>query len=217
MKQFHRELQNINKDLQYIELLQLFEDYKTNKSPAIRDKIFNANLGLVFSICNRYKTPDTDDLEQYGFIGLLSAIDGFDPTKKIKFSTYATTCITNEINTGLNLVKNTIPIPKHYIKQVKDGTLQEITTTDLERVELEIQEAENGIDKQLFWFMVNKICTPDEIDLLLKRYCSEQELSLNHIAKSIDQTKQNTHNKLQRAISKLKKNEFFKNKIQNNL
>ncbi|MHC0441022.1 sigma-70 family RNA polymerase sigma factor [Flavobacterium sp. 3-210] len=217
MKQFHRDIENINKDLQYNNQLQFFEEYKISKSIDIRNKIFNANIGLVFSICNRYKTPDVDDLEQYGFIGMLSAIDGFDPTKKIKFSTYATTCITNEINKGLNLVKNTIPIPKHYIKQVKDGTLQEITTTDLERIDIEMQEVESGIDKQLFWFMVNKICTPDEIDLLLKRYCSEQELSLNHIAKSIDLTKQNTHNKIQRAISKLKKNEFFKNKIQNNL
>lgn len=216
MKQFHQEIKKASKDLHYGDLLNLFVEYKNTKSQQIRDQIFNANVKLVFSITSKYKS-NIDDAEQYGFIGLVNAIENFNPELNYKFSTYATRCITNEINNGLNRVSNVIPIPQHMYQKVKAGNLQEITLHDLENFDFEIEQDENGIDKQLFWFMINELTTDDELDLLLKRYCSDDEMQLKLIAQSINQTKQFTHNKLKRIIKRLKKNIFFKNMIKQSI
>jgi|GEM_PF-4863448 len=212
MKQFHREIKVVTQDLQYNDLHDLFAEFRRTKSLQIRDQIFNANVKLVFSITSRYKN-NIDDVEQYGFIGLLKAIENFNPELNYKFSTYATRCITNEINNGLNRVSNVIPIPQHMYQKVKAGELQEITLHDIENFDVETELEENGIDKQLFWFMINKLTTDDELDLLLKRYCSDDEMQLKMIAQSINESKQFTHNKLKRIIKRLKKNVFFKNMI----
>ncbi|MDQ1165921.1 sigma-70 family RNA polymerase sigma factor [Flavobacterium sp. SORGH_AS_0622] len=111
MKQFHKEIKNVNKDLQYEELIKLFYDYSQTKSRVIRDQIFNANVKLVFSITKKFQLSEMDDLEQYGFIGLVNAIESFDPEKKNKFSTYATRSITNEIKRGLRQVNNIVTVP----------------------------------------------------------------------------------------------------------
>lgn len=216
MKQFHKEIQKANQDLQYDELLQLFIEYKETKSQPIRDKIFNSNTKLVFSICKKYKY-NTDDVEQLGFLGLLNAINGFDPTKKIRFSTYATRVIINEINNGVNLTSKVIPIPKHYTKKVKEGIISEIHTTNLENIQLENEAQESciddKIDSQLFWLMLKELCSEEEINIMIKMYCSEHETKLVQVARSINQTKQATFNKIQRIIERLRANEVFKNNV----
>ncbi|MEN2402282.1 sigma-70 family RNA polymerase sigma factor [Flavobacterium sp. MC2016-06] len=215
MKQFYNEIKLQQQDLAYSELIELFNKYQDTKTQAIRDKIFNANVRLVFSISKKYPS-NKEDVEQFGFIGLLNAIENFNPTYNIRFSTYATTCITNEINNGIIKVSKLIPIPKHAYKKVMSGEITEVTTIDLEDIELEnlaIQQADNGIDKDLFWFLLKEICSEDEIDLLIKRYCNESNFTLNQVAESISQTKQYTNGKIKRIINRLKKNEFFKNKI----
>jgi RNA polymerase sigma factor (sigma-70 family) len=217
MKQFHKEVKNISQDISYPELLKLFEQYQETKSQAIRDKIFNSNTKLVFSILTKYKKYNIDDLEQYGFIGLIKSIQNFDPSRNIRFSTYASRCITNEINFGLNLIINLIPIPKHFYKKVKAGEITEISTTELEDIDISNELYENGIDKDLFWLLLKQLCTEEEIDILLKKYCSDEEFTLSYIAKSINHSPQYTNMKIKRLINRLKQNTLFKNKIKNTL
>ena len=222
MKQFHKDLKKVQKDLQYSEQLELFESYKVSPTQDIKDQIFNANIKLVFSIVSKYKDfkgVDIEEAQHFGFIGLVCAINHFDPAKNIKFSTYATRVITNEINNGLNLFTGVIPIPKHLYKKVKSELIQEIKTSDLESLQLENETLENDIDskidKQIFWQMINQYCTVDEIDILIKMYCSEHETKLVNVARSIGHTKQYTYNKLQKIIKRLKENEVFKNNLRN--
>ena len=74
-----------------------------NGSPAekkmARDKMINGNLRLVLSVIqsftNRGENPD--DLFQVGVIGLIKAIDNFDPTLDVRFSTYGVPMIIGEI------------------------------------------------------------------------------------------------------------------------
>lgn len=220
MKQFHKELNKVQKDLQYSELLELFDAYKASHKQEIKDKIFNANIKLVFSIVSKYKNLKgigIDEVQHFGFIGLVCAINHFDPSKNIRFSTYATRVITNEINNGLNLYTGVIPIPKHLYKKVKSEEIQQITTSDLESIQLETETTDIDIDKkidsQIFWQLLHKYCTIEEIDILIKMYCSEHETKLINVARSIGQTKQYTFNKLQKIIKRLKENEVFKNNI----
>lgn len=56
-----------------------------------RDKLINGNLRLVLSVIQRFtnRGENLDDLFQVGCIGLIKAIDNFDLTKPVRFSTYA--------------------------------------------------------------------------------------------------------------------------------
>ena len=64
-----------------------------------RDILVEKNMGLVRSIVKRFanRGVETEDLIQIGSIGLLKAIDKFDLSYDVKFSTYAVPMITGEI------------------------------------------------------------------------------------------------------------------------
>ncbi|WP_367565386.1 RNA polymerase sporulation sigma factor SigF [Lacrimispora sp.] len=66
---------------------------------AARDKLVTDNIGLVWSIVRRFtgRGYDPEDLFQIGTIGLIKAIDKFDLSYEVKFSTYAVPMITGEI------------------------------------------------------------------------------------------------------------------------
>ena len=64
-----------------------------------RDKVVSDNLGLVHAIVRRFEKRghDREELFQIGCIGLIKAIDHFDLTLNLAFSTYAVPMITGEI------------------------------------------------------------------------------------------------------------------------
>ncbi len=64
-----------------------------------RDTIVKENLGLVWSMVRRFSNrgQDLEDLFQIGCIGLLKAIDKFDLSMDVRFSTYAVPMIIGEI------------------------------------------------------------------------------------------------------------------------
>ncbi len=64
-----------------------------------RDRLVNCNLKLVFNLVKRFQNRgyDLEDLFQIGSIGLIKAIDKFDLTYDVKFSTYAVPMIVGEI------------------------------------------------------------------------------------------------------------------------
>lgn len=64
-----------------------------------REKIINGNLRLVLSVIQRFynKGENVDDLFQVGCIGLIKAIDNFDMSQNVQFSTYAVPMIIGEI------------------------------------------------------------------------------------------------------------------------
>lgn len=64
-----------------------------------RDTLFEENAGLVYSVAKRFlgRGVDMEDLFQIGSIGLLKAVDNFDPSYEVRFSTYAVPMIAGEI------------------------------------------------------------------------------------------------------------------------
>lgn len=66
---------------------------------AAREQIVEENMGLVFTIVRRFQGRgcEWEDLVQIGSIGLLKAIDKFDSSYEVQFSTYAVPLITGEI------------------------------------------------------------------------------------------------------------------------
>ncbi|MBE5940706.1 MAG: RNA polymerase sporulation sigma factor SigG [Lachnospiraceae bacterium] len=76
----------------------LFERIKQGDQEA-REIYINGNLRLVLSIIQRFMSSNenVDDLFQVGCIGLIKAIDNFDTTLNVKFSTYAVPMIMGEV------------------------------------------------------------------------------------------------------------------------
>lgn len=66
---------------------------------AAREKLIEGNLRLVLSVIQRFEKrgENPDDLFQVGCIGLIKAINNFDPTKQVRFSTYGVPMIAGEI------------------------------------------------------------------------------------------------------------------------
>ena len=69
---------------------ELFVKIKQGDNEA-RDEFINGNLRLVLSVIQRFmgRGENVDDLFQVGCVGLIKAIDNFDTTLNVQFSTYA--------------------------------------------------------------------------------------------------------------------------------
>jgi RNA polymerase sporulation-specific sigma factor len=81
-----------------VDTLELIRRSKEGDKEA-RDRIVTENVGLVWSIVRRFanRGHEMEDLFQIGSIGLIKAIDKFDTSYDVKFSTYAVPMITGEI------------------------------------------------------------------------------------------------------------------------
>lgn len=80
------------------EMAELLQKAKQGDESA-REKLINCNLKLVFSLVQRFENRgyELEDLFQIGTIGLIKAIDKFDFSYNVKFSTYAVPMIVGEI------------------------------------------------------------------------------------------------------------------------
>lgn len=89
----------------------LFEIKNGNKKA--REELINGNLRLVLSVIQSFKNrnENPDDLFQVGCIGLIKAIDNFDPNLDVKFSTYAVPMIIGELRRHLRDY-NAIRVPR---------------------------------------------------------------------------------------------------------
>ena len=101
--------------------------------PFARDDLINGNLKLVLSILKKFnnKVDNLDDLFQVGCLGLVKAIDNFDPTYNVTLSTYACPLIIGEMK---RYIRDNIPL--RISRSVKDLAYKiiklkdELTTKD---------------------------------------------------------------------------------------
>ena len=97
-----------------------------------RDDLVTNNIGLVKKIAYKFSSfgEDPDDLFQIGCIGLMNAINHYDPSKNVKFNTYATPTIVGNIMNYLrdnrlvrvsrdiqNMIKDINNFKKTYIRE----------------------------------------------------------------------------------------------------
>ena len=81
------------------EKMELLRQIKETGSKEAKDKLINGNLRLVLSVIQRFtnRGEDVDDLFQIGVVGLIKAINNFDLTKEVRFSTYCVPMIAGEL------------------------------------------------------------------------------------------------------------------------
>jgi RNA polymerase sigma-B factor len=76
-----------------------FSDFAATGDPAIRDELVNAHLGLAHHLARRFANRGIplEDLVQVASLGLVNAVDRFDPSRGLEFSTFATPTIVGEL------------------------------------------------------------------------------------------------------------------------
>ncbi|MDE7307806.1 MAG: RNA polymerase sporulation sigma factor SigG [Lachnospiraceae bacterium] len=141
---------------------ELFEKIE-NGDEGAREKFINGNLRLVLSIVQRFSSSseNIDDLFQIGCIGLIKALDNFDRSLNVKFSTYAVPMILGEIRRHLrdssqirvsrslrDIAYKAIYAKENYVKaHQKEPTINEIAE-------------EIGIDKEDIVVALDAIQSP---------------------------------------------------------
>lgn len=128
-----------------------------------REEYIKGNLRLVLSVIKRFQnsSENADDLFQIGCIGLMKAIDNFDTTLNVKFSTYAVPMIIGEIrrylrdNNSIRVSRSLRDIAYKAIYAKENY----IKTHDSEPTITEIAE-EIGIDKETIVYALDAIQSP---------------------------------------------------------
>ena len=143
------------KVLKHSEMIELFNKLKNGDKEA-KELLINGNLKLVLSILKKYqnKVDNMDDLFQIGTIGLIKAVDNFDLSHEVRFSTYAVLMIEGEIKRYIR-DNNTVRISRsikdlaykilkykeeYMCKFNKEASIKEISD-NLKVSEYEINEA----------------------------------------------------------------------------
>ena len=98
-----------------------------------RDTLFEENTGLIYSVARRFlgRGVEMDDLFQIGSIGLLKAVDKFDPAFEVKFSTYAIPMILGELkrffrDDGMIKVSRSIKENQHRVYLAREKIEKEL-------------------------------------------------------------------------------------------
>ena len=81
------------------ELRRKFVEFAKTRDPGLRDTLIEAHLGLAEYLARRFSNrgEPLDDLVQVASVGLLKAVDRFDPDRGVEFSTYATHTVVGEL------------------------------------------------------------------------------------------------------------------------
>lgn len=138
-----------------------------------RDKMIVHNLRLVIYIAKKFETSSVsiEDLTSIGSLGLIKAVNSFKPSKNIKFATYASRCVENEILMYLRKQSNkNVDISIDEALSVdSDGNelnLIDILCTDESEISKNIEQES---EKEILWKSINCL-TKREKEIILMRF-----------------------------------------------
>ncbi len=138
-----------------------------------KEKLINHNMRLVVHIVKKYTgAAETDDLISVGSIGLIKAINTYQPDKGTQLATYTARCIENEILMLLRAnkkFKNDVSL-SDPVGADKDGN--ELTLMDLlcEKEDTVFQQVDKSIEREKFLSFIRSVLTKREYTVLCLRY-----------------------------------------------
>lgn len=117
--------------------LELLLKYHQEPSTALRNQLVRLNAGLVRKIAHRVSHQTTEpyeDLEQIGYLGLIRAIERFDPSQGCAFSSFAVPYIRGEMLHFLRDRSSNVKLPRRWQEMEKAGQkVRETLTASLGR------------------------------------------------------------------------------------
>ncbi len=147
------------------EMIDLFKRYKDGDI-SCKEAIINGNLKLVLSILRKYnnRTDNMDDLFQIGCIGLIKAVDNFDLSHDVKFSTYAVPMILGEV--------------KRYLRDNNDVRIARSIKDTAYKVSKEIDRLSNVLGSEPSSKLLCKNLDLTEYELMLALNSLKQNISM---------------------------------------
>lgn len=115
---------------------ELFRRFKEEGDVEAREKLVMSHMNLVRFLANKFKNrgEPLDDLIQVGYLGLLKAIDRFDPSRGLEFTTYATPTIMGEIKRHFRDKGWSVRVPRRLQElSAKVNQATDVLTTELQR------------------------------------------------------------------------------------
>ena len=207
----------------------LFLEYKETKDIAIRNELVGRYLYIVEILSKKYinKGIEYEDIYQVASLGLIYAIERFDPSKGFEFSSFATPTIIGEIKKHFRDKGWSIRVPRRiqelskkintcknelHQKLQRTPTIKDIATY-LNCSEEQIMEAMEG----------SQVYTPKSLDLTYDNDGEDKEMKFMDLIGEVDKNFDNIENKdfLDKVINKLNEVEkkvlrdrFFNNRTQ---
>ena len=98
------------------ELRAKFEEYSRSRDRRTRNELIDAHRPLAMHIARRYlnRGEPLDDLVQVAFLGMLKAVERFDPERGLEFSTFATATVEGELKRHFRDKTWSVRVPRRY-------------------------------------------------------------------------------------------------------
>ncbi len=183
--------------------------------PKARNELIEHNLRLVVFIVNKHygDSKEQEDLISIGTIGLIRAAETFDPEKAISFSTYASTCIRNQIK--MYFRKNKHKSSEVYMNEPidTDKNGNELTIADVFKDSVCVDdEVDLRINMEKLYKLVGTVLDDRERLIISKRYgliCDDgtvsRPLAQREVAKLLNISRSYVSRIEKKALDKLKK------------
>ncbi len=174
-----------------------------------RQKLIEHNLRLVAHIVRKYyaSASDQDDLISIGTIGLIKAVDTFDPDKGIKLSSYASRCIENEIFMVFRAGKksaNDVSL-NEPMETDKDGNALTLMDTLADETDI-IEALDLKLKSRQLYRLVDRVLDPRERELIELRYGlgNRKPLPQREVARKLNISRSYVSRIEKRALEKLR-------------
>lgn len=158
-------------------VMELLVSYHTAPSVQIRNQLVKLNIGLVRKIAHRvaYQCAEPyEDLEQIGYLGLISAIERFDPTQGCAFSSFAVPYIRGEMLHFLRDRAASVKIPRRLQQISKDGQkTRQLLAEKLGRQPSD-QEIADSLNVSVYEWRSSRTATKNRMPLSLDATMSQQ-------------------------------------------
>lgn len=187
---------------------ELLLKYDTQKE-YVKEQLIIHNLRLVVYISKKFEssTAGAEDLVSIGTIGLIKAVNTFQPDKNIKLATYASRCIENEILMYLRKTSSmkceiSIDEPLNIDWDGNELLLSDILGSDGEEVGKEIEKED---EKKLLNELIDKL-SPREKEIMQMRFgmAGHEELTQKQVADCLGISQSYISRLEKRIIEKLK-------------
>lgn len=169
------------------EIKEKFEQFQLSKDKKLRDELVEANLYIVEILTNKYvgKGIERDDLYQVASLGLIYAIDRYDPSKGYEFSSFATPTIMGELKRYFRDKGWVIRVPRRIQNLYKKiNNAKKILPQELQRTPTVKDIADYlGEDEEtiLETMEASKVYSPQSLDMKYQLQKGESSVDLQDI------------------------------------